>query len=95
MPAAVLTGPTVPGASLAIAPAPTAPVPAAAEGTTLFPLLSIPRKTLMKGITVTLANHGVAQTLKISRTGRSAFVIAYAVANLSHKPSGQPFVMLS
>lgn len=30
----------------------------------------------------TLANHGVAETLRISLSGSSAFVIAYAVANL-------------
>jgi len=76
-PAAVLTEPTVTGASRAMAPAPIAPVPAAAEGRVPFlPLVNILRKTPVKGMTVILANHGVAQTLKMSRTGRSAFVMA-------------------
>ena len=30
----------------------------------------------------TLANQGVAETLRITLSGNSAFVIAYAVANL-------------
>ena len=37
---------------------------------------------LVAGKTVHLANQGVSQTLNIIRSGNSAFVIAYAVANL-------------
>lgn len=43
----------------------------------------------MIGMTETLANHGVAHTLNMSRSGNSAFVMAYAVANLP-QPSYQP-----
>ena len=36
----------------------------------------------VEGMIATLANHGVAQTLRINLAGSKAFVIAYAVANL-------------
>lgn len=39
-------------------------------------------KRLIMGTIVFLANHGVAQTLKINLAGSNAFVTAYAVANL-------------
>jgi len=55
----------------------------AAAGTATFPLTpNALFKVFMIGITETLANHGVAHTLKMSRSGNSAFVMAYAVANL-------------
>ena len=37
---------------------------------------------LVDGTMATLANHGVAETLRINLRGNNAFVIAYAVANL-------------
>ncbi len=36
----------------------------------------------VEGTIATLANHGVAETLRINLRGNNAFVIAYAVANL-------------
>lgn len=44
--------------------------------------VKILRTKLVDGTIATLANHGVAQTLKINLRGNIAFVIAYAVANL-------------
>lgn len=64
------------------APPLVAPVPAPPEdGGFGFLLNSLPNQ-FVNGITADLANQGVADTLRISRSGRSAFVIAYAVANL-------------
>ena len=37
---------------------------------------------LVDGTMATLANQGVAQTLRTNLRGNNAFVIAYAVANL-------------
>ena len=37
---------------------------------------------LVDGTMATLANQGVAQTLRINLNGNNAFVIAYAVASL-------------
>lgn len=37
---------------------------------------------LVDGTMATLANQGVAETLRINLSGNNAFVIAYAVANL-------------
>ena len=44
--------------------------------------LNILLKRLVMGTIAILANHGVAQTLKINLAGSNAFVTAYAVANL-------------
>lgn len=40
------------------------------------------RDILTRGVTNNRANHGVAQTLIMSRNGRKALVMAYAVAKL-------------
>ena len=47
-----------------------------------FLLVNILLIRLVPGTMATLANHGVAATLKINLSGNKAFVIAYAVANL-------------
>jgi len=71
-----------------------APVPAAPEdggfGFRLNSLLS----QVVTGTTADLANQGVADTLRISRSGRSAFVIAYAVANLDDVSQGKSPIIL-
>lgn len=64
------------------APPLVAPVPAPPEDGGFGFLLNSLRNQLVNGITADLANQGVADTLRISRSGRSALVIAYAVANL-------------
>jgi len=67
------------------APPATAPAPAADAGVApALPTAPLPVTlliTLVKGTTVQRANQGVNQTLPTNRTGRSAFVTAYAVAN--------------
>ena len=79
-----------PAPLLGTTPALEAPVPA--TGTVTF--LLTPRALFtefMIGMTETLANHGVAHTVNMSRSGNSAFVMAYAVANLpSHHVSQGP-----
>ena len=75
-----------------ITPPAVAPVPAAGEagakadgggeaGLGLRPTMR-PMK-LVEGISATRANHGVAQTLRMRRAGRSAFTMAHAVATLA------------
>ncbi len=64
------------------APPLVAPVPAAPEDGGFGFLLNSLLNQFVNGTTADLANQGVADTLRISRSGRSAFVIAYAVANL-------------
>ena len=49
---------------------------------TFFLLVNILLIRLVPGTMATLANHGVAATLRINLSGNKAFVIAYAVANL-------------
>ncbi|KAJ8604380.1 hypothetical protein MRB53_041824 [Persea americana] len=67
------------------APPAVAPVPAKIGGalTATLPFRDVMDLTSrVKGNIVHLANHGVPQTLRTSRSGSSAFVMAYAVANL-------------
>lgn len=47
-----------------------------------LPFQNICLNSLVPGIMDTLANHGVAQTLRMSLSGSKTFVRAYAVANL-------------
>ena len=70
-------------AAFPMAAPPVAPVPATEEVVALLPPLlnSLPIR-LAVGVTNTLANQGVAHTLKINRRGSSALVTAYAVASL-------------
>lgn len=63
-------------------PPPVAPVPAAPEEGGFEFLRKSRLNQFVNGTTADLANQGVADTLTISRSGRSALVIAYAVASL-------------
>ena len=49
---------------------------------TFFLLVNMLLIRLVDGTMATLANQGVAETLRINLRGNNAFVIAYAVANL-------------
>ena len=49
---------------------------------TFFLLVNMLLIRLVDGTMTTLANQGVAETLRINLRGNNAFVIAYAVANL-------------
>ena len=60
-----------------------APVPAAPEEGGFGFFLMVLLNQAVKGTRADRANQGVANTLRISRSGRSALVMAYAVANLS------------
>lgn len=72
----VLLSPTTPAA--------VAPVPAAdAGGDFLRTLPTSLLQTFIVGTRATLANHGVAQTLKGIRRGSNALTMTHAVANLS------------
>ena len=60
-----------------------APVPAAPEEGGFGFLRMVLLNQAVKGTRADRANQGVADTLRMSRSGRSALVMAYAVANLS------------
>ena len=68
---------------LAVAVVPEAELPCATATVLLRLAGSRRRDKFAKGVTKSRANHGVAQTLIMSRNGRNALVMAYAVAKLS------------
>lgn len=65
-------------------PAAVAPVPAAEDGGDFLRILPNSfLQTFIDGTRATLANHGVAQTLRGIRRGSNALTMTHAVANLS------------
>jgi hypothetical protein len=64
------------GKDLSLGSTPPAVAPVGAAAAVTFFRENIPRNRLSTGIIATLANHGVAETLIISRKGRRTLVIA-------------------